>query len=330
MAPLLFVVLIVGAGFAVLQSPADVTLDERVDKLEKLMLQQTSLLEAEKRHRQAVEAALETTETRLRAENSRQRAEWEKERHDFRDIIAHLRDKLRDKTTEHTKDVSSTVHGIGTRSDDLSPLEPVITQLSQKLTEVSADVQALKNTNTQQDAAIQEAATSVYVRWGRSVCPTSTQLVYSGVVGGSHDDDLNANYLCLSMSPVLSDHSIPGDWVARLYGAEYETHDDATQDKDPVCAVCRSRRPTTVMVPGTNACPPGWTVEYHGFLMSDRHGRTNSASEFICVDSQLESRPGTNADLNGRVLFFTVTVCGSLPCDPYVNNKVVTCAVCSK
>nr|KAG5693634.1 hypothetical protein BaRGS_014654 [Batillaria attramentaria] len=190
------------------------------------------------------------------------------------------------------------------------------------MTEVSADVQALKN-------SVQEAGSSVYVRWGRSVCPSFSQLVYSGVVGGSHFEELNANYLCLSMSPVLSNHSFPA-YVARLYGAEYETYDGVTQNKDPVCAVCRSPRPTSVMMPGTNACPQGWTVEYHGFLMSDRHGRSNGASEFICVDSQLESRPGTDANLNGKLLYFTVTVCGSLPCGPYVNNKVVTCAVCSK
>nr|KAG5693599.1 hypothetical protein BaRGS_014619 [Batillaria attramentaria] len=111
------------------------------------------------------------------------------------------------------------------RSDDHGPLEAVVNQLSDKLTEVSADVQAmknshsadiqtllnahntdiqaLKNTDTQQDIAIQEAGSSVYVRWG-------------------------------------------------------------------------------------------------------------------------------NEDQNGKLLYFTVAECGSLPCDPYTSNKIVTCAVCSK
>nr|KAG5701469.1 hypothetical protein BaRGS_000865 [Batillaria attramentaria] len=219
----------------------------------------------------------------------------------------------------------------------MGPLEPVVTELAQRLTAVSADVQAntagiqaLKNTNTHQDAAIQEAATSVYVRWGRSVCPSSAHLVYSGVGGGSRYTEFNANYLCLSMSPVPSDHPVTGHLFAHLNGVEYETVNDASQNKDLVCAVCRSSRPTTVMVPGTNACPPGWTVEYHGFLMSDYYARTDGASEFICVDSRLESRPGTDAVQRGKILQFTITVCGSLPCGPYVNNKIVTCAVCSK
>nr|KAG5693600.1 hypothetical protein BaRGS_014620 [Batillaria attramentaria] len=158
-------------------------------------------------------------------------------------------------------------HDVFARSDDHNPLEPVVNQLSQKMTEVSADVQALKNANTQQDVAIQEAGSSVYVRWGRSTCPSTSSLVYSGVIGGSHYTQSGAasNYLCLSLSPVLSDHPIPSSY-ASLYGGEYETH-DSHQNKDPVCAVCRSQHPTTIMVPGTNVCQPGWTTEYSGNFM---------------------------------------------------------------
>nr|KAG5690627.1 hypothetical protein BaRGS_018097 [Batillaria attramentaria] len=243
-------------------------------------------------------------------------------------------------------------HDMAVRSDDTSPVGQVVTQLTQRLTEVSAEVQAmknsndahfqtlqdtsaevqaLKNANTHQDAAIQEAGSSVYVRWGRSVCPNSTHLVYSGVVGGSYYNHEGgaANILCLFLSPVFSTLNIPYHH-AWLYGAEYETS-DSHHNKDVVCAVCRSQRPTTIMVPGTNVCMPGWTLEYSGFLMANDHVQGHHAgTEYICVDSAMDERIGSDADLDGLVLYVTVTHCGSLPCGPYADNKVVTCAVCSQ
>ncbi|KAK7094561.1 hypothetical protein V1264_006098 [Littorina saxatilis] len=129
------------------------------------------------------------------------------------------------------------------------------------------------------------------------------------------------------MSPILSDHAVSGNW-AYLYGGEYQTS-DSHNNKDPVCAVCRSTLSTTVMIPGTNVCTPGWHLQYSGFLMAGQNDNT-AGSEYICVDSKLENTVHGDANENGVLLFFTVTQCGSLPCSPYVNNKVVTCAVCSK
>lgn len=213
--------------------------------------------------------------------------------------------------------------------------------MAQRLTEVSAEVQTLKNSysvdvqalrdsNVQQDKAVQEAGSSVYIRWGNSVCPSSESHVYTGAIGGSYYNSAGAatNHLCLTMSPILSDHSIPGS-LAYLYGSEYYTYDGTSDRKDPLCAVCRAPRPTVIMVPGTNRCESGWTTEYSGYLMAGVD-HDAAGTEYICVDSQLASRPGSDANLLGTHLFFTVTRCGSLPCGPYVNNKVVTCVVCSK
>nr|KAG5705196.1 hypothetical protein BaRGS_011222 [Batillaria attramentaria] len=42
----------------------------------------------------------------------------------------------------------------------------------------------------------------------------------------------------------------------------------------------------------------------------------------------LEARVGSEANQNGKLMHYTVTHCGSLPCPPYANDKVVTCAIC--
>jgi hypothetical protein len=83
------------------------------------------------------------------------------------------------------------------------------------------------------------------------------------------------------------------------------------------------------MIPGTNVCTSGWTKQYDGFLVAAWHSRP-SRTEYVCVDSVMEGRPGSNANLNGALFYFTQTKCGSLPCGPYQNNKIVTCVVCSK
>nr|KAG5711791.1 hypothetical protein BaRGS_023555 [Batillaria attramentaria] len=159
-------------------------------------------------------------------------------------------------------------HEVASRSDDVSPLETVVTQHSHRLGVLDAEIQALKNA----DQALENAQGSVYTHWGHSTCPSTSHLVYSGVVGGSYytADNAAPNYLCLPLNPVLSSHSIPSRF-AELYGAEYETY-DSHDDSDPVCAVCRSQRPTTVMIPATNVCSAGWTLEYSGYLMANSRG----------------------------------------------------------
>jgi hypothetical protein len=193
--------------------------------------------------------------------------------------------------------------------------------------------QQLQAVNHQQDANIVDARTSTYTRWGSSHCPADAQLVYSGVVGGTNyaEQGGGTNYLCLTMSPVFINHVATNNY-ALLYGAEYATQNDAHHDKDPVCAVCRSSHATTIMIPGTNVCTADWTKQYDGFLMAERdHDQAyDHASEFVCVDSSLEGRPGSDANLNGRLFYFTVAHCGSLPCGPYEDGKFVSCVVCSK
>ena len=214
------------------------------------------------------------------------------------------------------------------RSDDTGPLDTVVSQISQRVTEISADVQTLKNANSQQDRDIQDAKTSSYIHWGSSRCSGNSQLIYSGVVGGSRYDQAGAavNYLCLTMSPVLLDHAEPFG-KAVVYGTEYHTY-DIHDNMDAVCSVCRSSYSSTIMIPGTNVCISGWHLQYSGFLMAGHYDHT-AGSEFICVDSTLESRPGSSGGDYGKRLFYTFTRCGSLSCGPYVHDKLMSCVVCS-
>ena len=113
-----------------------------------------------------------------------------------------------------------------------------------------------------------------------------------------------------------------------MYGGEYQTN-DSHENKDPVCAVCRTTYTTTIMIPGTNVCTDGWHEQYTGYLMAGASVHT-AATEFICVDAAMESLQGNSDSHDGKLLYRAKTVCGSLPCDPYVADKLVLCVVCSK
>ncbi|XP_070188680.1 uncharacterized protein [Littorina saxatilis] len=231
--------------------------------------------------------------------------------------------------THGNKTLPSSSHDVNARSDDAGPLEAVISHISQQVTQMSASIQTLKNGNDQQNLVLDDARTSVFVQWGSSACSPSSELVYSGIVGGSFYTNTGAatNFLCLTLSPIFSDQPVP-PIAAYLYGGEYETY-GPHHEKDPLCAVCRSQFSTTVMIPGTNVCTSGWHLQYSGFLMAGAFHHT-AGTEYICVDSRFEYRIGSDKDENGKLLYYTVTQCGTLPCSPYVNHKIVTCAVCSK
>ena len=179
---------------------------------------------------------------------------------------------------------------------------------------------------------------AVYVRWGHDQCPATAQLVYSGRAGGANYNQRGggSNPQCLPLDPkFLTPISGIQSHRGLMYGAEYETQTDSNshvhgrQDTDVPCAVCHvSNRTAVYMVPANYTCPSGWTREYYGYLMSERH--THQRSQFTCVDNVFKSVTGSSTSLDGLMLFFVEGRCGSLPCPPYDNTKELSCAVCTK
>lgn len=189
-------------------------------------------------------------------------------------------------------------------------------------------------------------ASTVFIRWGRTVCPTDrgTVLVYEGRVAGwqpSHDGEGGANYLCMPLHPEYNKPFTQGYHPkASLFGVEYGHVEDlfARMGQGPQisylavpCAVCRAeKRGSLMMLPARNVCPSReWTREYQGYLMT---GSSNSTrSEYICVDNdatgvnQLHSKSHP-----GKALLTSVLgKCGVLPCPPYEQDRELTCAVCT-
>lgn len=85
---------------------------------------------------------------------------------------------------------------------------------------------------------------------------------------------------------------------------------------------------SAVMIPGRRTCYQGWTEEYHGLLASGHRGET--ASSYVCVDYTPEYILHGEADQNGHLFYPVKYSCGSLPCPPYQNDRIVECVVCTK
>ena len=175
----------------------------------------------------------------------------------------------------------------------------------------------------------------VYTRWGRKSCPNDTgaQLVYEGITGGSDHQHSGggANYVCLPKVPqYMSTHVPPG--YSYMVGTEYDSVNGIFPGKhnhNAPCAVCySSTKIVKLMIPARITCPSSWTIEYKGYLMADYFDIKRNAV-YECVDENAESIPGSSANTNGALFLFTASTCNGLPCPPYVNNRVITCVVCT-
>ena len=164
----------------------------------------------------------------------------------------------------------------------------------------------------------------VYVRWGRTSCPnaTGTELVYSGRAGGS---STGSDFTCLPNDP---EYSTSSDTLRAftVYGVGYQSSPAGVSGQSIPCTVCYSSlRPTVVMIPAKLTCPPHWTSEYTGYLMTSSGRR----SRHECVDQSPESLSGTAA-----YQFYPLNVgCNGagLTCPPYSSTgNALTCAVCSR
>uniref|UniRef100_A0A1X7V5F8 Short-chain collagen C4-like n=1 Tax=Amphimedon queenslandica TaxID=400682 RepID=A0A1X7V5F8_AMPQE len=174
----------------------------------------------------------------------------------------------------------------------------------------------------------------VYTRWGRKSCPTGAELLYEGITGGEWYDHTGgaANYVCLPKVPQYMSTTVP-QYSAYMYGTEYQDSNNIFSGKynhNVPCAVCyTSTKSVKLMIPARTTCPSSWTTEYKGYLMTERHIHKNNKA-YECVDENPESIDGSEGDTNGALFHFTRSTCNGLPCPPYVNNRAITCVVCTK
>ncbi|KAH3807571.1 hypothetical protein DPMN_135916 [Dreissena polymorpha] len=83
------------------------------------------------------------------------------------------------------------------------------------------------------------------------------------------------------------------------------------------------------MIPGRKSCYPGWTMEYWGYLVSGL-SENKSPSNYACLDAQPEWEVGDASGQGSKDIYLVEATCGTLKCPPNVQNREITCVVCSK
>ena len=184
------------------------------------------------------------------------------------------------------------------------------------------------------------ATGTTYTRWGNSSCPSDngTELLYAGKAGGTEHGSSGGGVekLCLPDDPDYLPGTTGFSGVAFIHGGEYEFYSQGgpntnVNNYNVPCAVCYvSTRTTVVMIPAKTECPSSWTREYYGYLTSASELDVHYRSSFTCVDVNPETVPGSSADTDGALFYYSFSTCNGLDCPPYENNRILSCVVCTK
>lgn len=211
-------------------------------------------------------------------------------------------------------------------------------KMLQKMVELDGKLQTLDEKLRQQQALIDKMSTdgagAVYVRWGKAVCPEDSDFIYSGYIAGKYHSEKGSgsNSLCLASDPSWFNYTEGVDeWRGRVYGAETDVPDIlaySVSNQDMPCSVCKTHKSAVLMIPGRTTCYPSLRLEYSGYLMSSYHNH-HGPHNYICVDTQPDFVPHGSSDNNQHVLYLVESICGSLPCPPYVHGRELACVVCS-
>ena len=175
-----------------------------------------------------------------------------------------------------------------------------------------------------------------YIRWGRTVCPQGTSLVYTGVAAGTKWDTKGgtSDTLCLAGNPQYKSGDRSSSNAAQLSRAKYGDLGGPLNQHfsyDIPCALCyTTTKSTSFMLPGRYTCPSGWHTEYAGYLMTEWTRSKRGRKDTVCMDQSVEDIKGTKGGAWPSVLYLLQASCDGFSCPPFDSNKPFTCVVCSK
>ena len=176
-----------------------------------------------------------------------------------------------------------------------------------------------------------------YTRWGSRTCPNDTEIVYTGVIGGSiwNSGGGGANYLCMPMDPEYELPHISGVRGDSSIGAIGYRHPIGGIDTAlSACSVCQAKgRSAVIMIPAKANCPATWKREYHGYLMTEHSGTTKKRYVYECIDKQMNTIAGFQNSQFAVLLHHVEAMCDKgLVCGTgkYNTYKEINCVVCSK
>ena len=64
--------------------------------------------------------------------------------------------------------------------------------------------------------------------------------------------------------------------------------------------------------------------------MSSLNNANRHRSNYECVDENAVGIPGSAANTNGNLFYFTEVLCPTINCPPYVEGNELACVVCTQ
>ena len=177
---------------------------------------------------------------------------------------------------------------------------------------------------------------ATYIRWGRTTCPnvTGAELVYAGRAAGIHYTQKGgtSDHLSLPDNPQYLEYHAEVQGRSPLHGTEYETWSQplrSAHDHNVPCAVCHSStRASVIMIYCSTVMFQHLDSGDSSYLMSEHYTHHRSSTE--CVDKNPEAVPGCAGNSDGALFYSMEVTCNCIHCPPYVAEKELTCAVCTK
>ena len=148
------------------------------------------------------------------------------------------------------------------------------------------------------------------------------------------------DFLCLPLNPQWLTYNTGSTHVSWMRSVEYISEDygifsSTIHSKRAVCARCFTQsRPAIMMIPARTTCPAGWTREYYGYLMASQENYAHP-SNYICVYYSPSYYTYSSPNYGGGLTFVNADCDGNASIDEcgtgeYVNNRQLTCVVCSR
>ncbi|KAH3769124.1 hypothetical protein DPMN_170372 [Dreissena polymorpha] len=104
--------------------------------------------------------------------------------------------------------------------------------------------------------------------------------MYEGFVTESYHGHYGSGanyYICLPSEPLWGTYDDTVSNLSLIYGAEFVTSESPVfqhlHNHEVPCVVCHVVTSNILMIPVRNACYPGWTQEYAGYLTATSRTR---------------------------------------------------------
>lgn len=178
----------------------------------------------------------------------------------------------------------------------------------------------------------------IFIRWGRTVCPSSSTLVYTGTSasGGQSYSGSGANMQCLPQSPQYT----PGQYGQSsnsqegfISRAEYNTNTAgipyfvSLHGMEIPCSVCRRTNvgSRSMLIPGSTVCPNNFLPDFVGYLFAP--STSSARGQYICMDQNAEGIGSSGIEGGATLSPVEVATSTAAPMS-YAQGYEMACVMC--